>query len=61
MITINLTPEQIKVVLEIIKPFELSDSCAWVEFTHNRLLQLDGFFDLDDLKMLVKGMEAIRG
>ena len=60
MITINLTDRQIKIILEKINPYKFSDSCCWVEWTNHRLLQLDGFFDLDDLKMLVKAMEAVK-
>ena len=60
MITINLTDKQIEIILEKINPYEFSDPHAWIEWAHNRLLQLDGFFDLNDLKMLIKAMEAIK-
>ena len=49
MITINLTDKQIEIILEKINPYEFSDPHAWIEWAHNRLLQLDGFFDLNDL------------
>lgn len=61
MILRRLKPNNIEIAKEKIKDSEFYDSYALIDFHYERVVKLDGFFEYEDLKMIVDAMENFKG